>query len=176
MVADNPWKLSSMGNLGKLWGGGDRRIQRLSAHFETPLVHRCCKCTLGYPRICRISEKRKCWCVQTLTNVLSTHFKKSGEMVSKASTLSTQKNMAPKTRTRSRSPARPTNIPPVSEWIYEATDIASVWSVKHKGVAVDLIVADTYSSFDLSSMKEGGNRKTLALRLPKASDEPFDCM
>jgi hypothetical protein len=64
----------------------------------------------------------------------------------------------------------------VSEWLYEKADIASVRSVKHKGVAVDLIIADTYSSLDLTSMEEGNNRKTLALRLPKAWDEPFECM
>jgi hypothetical protein len=82
--------------------------------------------------------------------------------------------MVPKTC--SRSTVRPSSLPPVSEWLYEQTEIASVWTIKHKGNAVDLIITDAYSSFDLSSMKEGGNRKTLALRLPRINDEPSECM
>jgi hypothetical protein len=50
------------------------------------------------------------------------------------------------------------------------------FGISNKGVVVDLILADTYSSFDVSSVKENGNRKTLALRLPKSWDEPFECM
>jgi hypothetical protein len=57
-TSDNPWKFTTMGNWGASGRVGNRRSQKLSTHFETPIVHMCCKCTLRYPRICRIRERR----------------------------------------------------------------------------------------------------------------------
>ena len=85
------------------------------------------------------------WCVQNTRIVPSTYFKKGREMVSKSSTQPTQKNMAP--TNRSRPPVHSNSIRPVSEWLHEKTDIATVWGIKHKGKVVDIILEDVYSSF-----------------------------